>query len=73
MSTYRLQSIMEGNQGRTEAEAMRECRVLTCFLWLVPLASVASSVCPSPTVGWAIPHQSLIKKVTHRHAQRLTR
>ena len=66
----------ELKQGRNleagaDAEAIEECCLLACFPWLAQpvffpteLGSMNPGMVP-PTIGWALPHQSLIKKISY--------
>lgn len=78
-----IQSIVEGSQennsGRnveagSEAEATEECFFLAGFPWFGQLAFLDNLEWPArggtPHSGWALPHESLIKKISHRHAHR---
>ena len=68
----------ELKQGRNleagaDAEAMEECCLLVCSSWLVQPAFFIEATTTSPgmappTMGWALPHQSLIKKMPYRLA-----
>lgn len=63
ISAYR--SVTEGGQGRNlnaeTAEAVEECTCLTCTVCFFYSGATCPGVAP-PTVGWALPHQSFIKK-----------
>lgn len=62
--------------GSSWCRVLGVCRLLVCFSWHVQPAAVlypTTTTCPevaTPTVGWAFPHQSLIKKVYYRFAYR---
>lgn len=74
--SYSLQSIMKGCQSRNGGEEpgirnrnrdVEECCLLACSSWLAQPASLYNpglgvSLC---TVSWALPHQFLIKKMSH--------
>lgn len=51
----------------TEADAMEECCFLACFCgYLGLLSQTTRTSCPGmiPSMGWIIPHQLLVKKIT---------
>ena len=56
-----------------DAEATEECCLLACSpmacstCFIIKLGTTSPGVAP-PTMGWALPHQSLIKKMPHRLA-----
>jgi hypothetical protein len=57
-------------ESRADAEAMEECCLLACSLWLAQLASLYNPGPPSPglappTASWTFPHQSLIKEMPY--------
>lgn len=72
-----LQYIIVGSQGRNSRQKLRQrpwenATYLAFFSWLAQLP-FKMHTCPGialPTVGWAFPHQSTNKKMTHRHIYR---
>jgi hypothetical protein len=55
---------------RTEAEAMEEYYLLVCSICLpIHYRTICPKVVPF-TVGWALSHQSSMKKIPHRLAYR---
>lgn len=78
--TSRHQFITERSQGRNssragawkrELKAIEEGCLLACSVcFIIYTRTICPGVVP-PTVGWAFPHQSIIKKMHHKFSNRL--
>lgn len=67
LGEVKARSLRRNLEVETEAEAMEECSLLTCSSWFAQLYCLkpTRTTCPGvvpPPMGWALSHQSLIKK-----------